>query len=936
MNLLTVLLALFVLCYGALALIIWRRPLVGKIALREAVRRPGQTAVVVAGLMIAGASIFLIQVISDSMYEYNRTSALRSWGRDDIELTAGGTYFDPALTQRLAADPSLGKTAAFQGAVIVTGSVVDVDRNFGKPGVQLTGLDLGVQHRFDPFLLADGRSTYGDELGIGGVFLTQALADDLDARVGDRLSVQAGGPSPQLATVVGIVQRRGAGAYGNPRSVFGSLPTIQRLLGSDRINLVRVSAPGDGDREVAAGRQLAPFFRAAVARDGLQVFEPKRGVLELATRQREVSRGFLTSFGVIVALAATAMVANLAVLLAEERRPRLAVLRALGLTRGGLIQVSVTEGALYSLAGALFGLPAGLALAWLATLQSPPAPDPGPGGTGFILSVAPGSLLGSVAAASLINLVTVLIVSIGTSSMAISAAIRDLPEPQHGTRWSRRRLAYLALLGIGGLAAVAFGNPFLRASGGALMIAAASGLLRGRVSDRIRFSGAGLAAAAWAIAYWWYVSRTISAASSTGPFAAALVISVVGLSVLVTSNLGVLEHVGGLVGRPSGWLRATLRPALAYSSRRPLRTGLVIAAFSIVTAVLIIVQTGVSAARHDVTAATGGWDVRATVVGTDQLALPASLAPQVARQESLPSRTFLGPVKWLYPDFRGTLDWHQESVTVYGLSAQQLTSGMMPLTSRDPTFPSDEAAWAAISRDPGLVASSLGIGSVAYLATGQSTVRFKVVAQLPSPGGSPGLLPGLVGSQPALAPLVGSPPGATLLLKAANGTAPQALTRNLQRALLAQGADASTTLQLMQAQYDANHGADDFFVAMMRVGLLVGILGLGAVALRAVIERRRAIGVLRAVGFLRLQVLAGMLIETALIATVGLVVGLAVALGLGGPLLTSLSPKSQFSLDYGDILLTVGLVYAAVLLVTFLPALRAARLPPAEALRAVG
>ena len=216
-------------------------------------------------------------------------------------------------------------------------------------------------------------------------------------------------------------------------------------------------------------------------------------------------------------------------------------------------------------------------------------------------------------------------------------------------------------------------------------------------------------------------------------------------------------------------------------------------------------------------------------------------------------------------------------------------------------------------------------------------MRFKVVAQLPSPGGSsPGLLPGLVGSQRALASLAGSPPGSTLLLKAASGTAPPALARDLQRAVLAQGADASTTLQLMQAQYDANRGLNAFFIALMRVGLVVGILGLGAVALRAVIERRRSIGVLRAVGYLRFQVLAGMLIETAVIATVGIVVGVAVALGLGGPLLTSLSPKSQFTLDYVDILLTVGIVYAAVLVVTFLPALRAARLRPAEALRGVG
>jgi putative ABC transport system permease protein len=933
MNALTVLVGVFLVSYAVLGLVIWRRPLVGRIALREAVRRPGQTAVVVAGLMIAGASIFLIQVIDDSMYQSNRAAAFRSWGRDDIEVTGGGTLFDPALTSGLAIDPSLSSATAFQSAVVITGSVVDLDRNLGKPGVQLTGLDLGVQRRFDPFTLVGGRSTYGDELIAGGVFLTQALADDIGARAGDRLSVQAGGASPQQATVVGIVQHTGAGAYGNPRSAFSSLPTIQRLVSSDRINLIRVSAQGDGDREVDAGRRLAPLVRAAVAGDGLQVLETKRAVLDTAALQDATSRPFVTAFGVIVALAATAMVANLAVLLAEERRPRLAVLRALGLTRAGLIQLSVTEGALYSLAGAILGLPAGLALGALVVGHSPTAPD----SFGFSLSVAPASLFGSVAAASLINLVTVLIVSIGTSSMAISAAIRDLPEPQRAKQSSRRRIAVLAFIGFGGLAAVAFGNPFLRVWGGALLIAAASGLLRGRISDRIRFSAAGVAATTWAIAYWWYVSQTVSAAAGTGPFAGALVISVVGLSVLVTANLTVLESLGGLLGRSSGWLRATLRPALAYSSRRPLRTGLVIAAFSIVTAVLVIVQIGLSAAQHDLAPATGGWDVRATVVGTDQLTLPAQLAPQVARQESLPSRTFLGPVRWVYSDYRGTVDWHQESVTVYGLSAGQLSAGIMPLIARDPSFPTDAAAWAAIGRNPGLVASSLQEGSVAYLATGQGTVQLKVVAQLTSVGGaSPGVLPGLVGSQAVLARLAGSPPGATLLLSAAHGTAPQALARDLQQALLVRGADASTTLQLMRDQYAASLGLSDFFVAMMRVGLLVGILGLGAVALRAVIERRRAIGVLRAVGFFRLQILAGMLIETALIATAGLVVGLAVALGLGGPLLTALSPKSQVSLDYSNILLTVGFVYAAVLLVTLLPALRAARLRPAEALRGVG
>jgi putative ABC transport system permease protein len=121
----------------------------------------------------------------------------------------------------------------------------------------------------------------------------------------------------------------------------------------------------------------------------------------------------------------------------------------------------------------------------------------------------------------------------------------------------------------------------------------------------------------------------------------------------------------------------------------------------------------------------------------------------------------------------------------------------------------------------------------------------------------------------------------------------------------------------------------------LRIGLTVGVLSLGAVALRAVIERRRPIGVLRAMGYQPGQVLAGMLTETAVLATAGMAVGLTVAYALGPTFITLSSAHSQFRPDLGSLVLTIALVYAAVLLVTVLPALRAARLRPAEALRVV-
>ena len=282
----------------------------------------------------------------------------------------------------------------------------------------------------------------------------------------------------------------------------------------------------------------------------------------------------------IVALAATALVANLALMLSEERRPRLAVLRALGLSRTGLIQLATTEGAIYSVLGALAGVPAGLLFA-LFILDGPGGP---PSSVPIVYSVHVDSLLGAVAAASLFNLVTVFLASLRTTGMSISSAIRDLPEPTINKHPSRKRLAVMIGTALVGLALLATRHPAWSLFGGALAIAAAGGLARGRISDRVRYSAAGAGAAAWAVLDFQYGPMD----SSPGPFAFALIATVLALSVLVAANLSILDGAIGLVGQVSGGLRATLRPAMAYSSRRPLRSGLVIAAFSIVMAMLIL------------------------------------------------------------------------------------------------------------------------------------------------------------------------------------------------------------------------------------------------------------------------------------------------------------------------------------------------------------
>jgi ABC-type antimicrobial peptide transport system permease subunit len=83
-------------------------------------------------------------------------------------------------------------------------------------------------------------------------------------------------------------------------------------------------------------------------------------------------------------------------------------------------------------------------------------------------------------------------------------------------------------------------------------------------------------------------------------------------------------------------------------------------------------------------------------------------------------------------------------------------------------------------------------------------------------------------------------------------------------------------------------------------------------------------------------VLLGIVLETILTATAGLAVGLGAAYAVGSSTLVGGVIYAAFAPDAWTLWSAIGLVYAAVLLVTLLPAIRAARLRPAEALRVVG
>jgi putative ABC transport system permease protein len=129
---------------------------------------------------------------------------------------------------------------------------------------------------------------------------------------------------------------------------------------------------------------------------------------------------------------------------------------------------------------------------------------------------------------------------------------------------------------------------------------------------------------------------------------------------------------------------------------------------------------------------------------------------------------------------------------------------------------------------------------------------------------------------------------------------------------------------------------NDLLQAFIGIGLLAGIAGLGVISMRAVVERRREIGMLRALGLTGRAVQVTFLLEASIVALLGIAVGVGLGIALASRLVAFIGrefPEIVFSVPWGQIGGIALFAYLAALLTTSWPAWRAGRVEPAQALR---
>ena len=935
-----------------------RRPALARIAVRGAVRRKGETLLIILGSLLGTAIITGSLIVGDTLNASLRVAAENNLGPVDLMVVSA----DPRTGRKAAAALDGFTSGDVDGILQVRAAGVPVaagrgDRRLANPSTNLIEADFAAAAAFGGDAAATG--VRGEAPSGDRVVITQNLAADLQVEPGDRIVAYAYGSQKRFTVtatlpmygLAGLDVQRDPFSAQFPRNVFVAPGTLEALAPGGAAAAAATSPPRDlvlvslaGGVYDAVGRTDAATKQLDAALGGLagtEVQPVKRDVLDAAQEQGDSFRELFVAIGSFAVLAGVLLLVNIFVMLAEERKSELGMLRAVGLKRRDLVRIFVIEGALYAAAsavlGALGGIGVGRVIIFVTsgifesfgeltlTFSAPFA------------SVAAGGLIGF-----LISLATVAATSVRSSRLNIIRAIRVLPEPAVKVR--RRWVAVLQVLGVVAFAAGTAVAVADREPVGSLALPALTGVCLAALGARwlprrLAVSVVSAAVLAWTIFADEFV--TFSGGDINVFIVQGVVLSAAAVA-LVAQNQ---ELIGGLVRRVGGGGNLVIRLGLAYPLARRFRTSMTLAMYSLVvfTLVFISVLSHILGGLTDQAVADEGggrYDILASASPTNPV--------DVDRLRAVGGVEGVGVMTVGQAQYRRAGDDDFSPWGIGGVNAQFLEGGAPGLREWDERYPDEAAAWQAVLDDPSLMVIDSfflqsGGGPPEHVAelgdrievrdptTGKVVER--TVAAVADAGQT---LTAWMSVQSAAKAVVNLAP-VRAYISVAQGADPARVALRLQGRFIANGLKADSFRTLAEQQSRANNQFFRLMQGFLGLGLLVGIAGLGVIMIRAVRERRRQIGMLRSLGFASGKVRATFLLESGFVALEGMVIGTVLSLVTSYQLVANSDffgdIRVPYSVPWLQLALLLGAALVASLLSTAGPAQQAAKTKPAVALR---
>ncbi len=930
--------------------ILVRRPVLRRLALRNALRRPREAALVVLGSLLGAAIITGSMVVGDTMSTSIRHVAHTHLGPIDELVSARGPREQQLLLRALHTLPRRDVDGVLAFATIDAAATSTGPHVLAAPRSQVIAVDFAAARRFGRDPASTGMS--GPTPGLGRAAVTADLARSLELRIGGRVAVYAYGRRTTLV-VDRILPRRGIagfwlGVEQEANNVLVSWPTFERIeVGSGGAPpnwTVAVSNLGGVESGAARTDAVVRQIETAVASTGLEaaVYTAKQTSLDTADAVGKGFESMFTATGSFGVLAGLLLLVNLFVMLAAERKTELGMARAIGMRRSQLVGAFATEGWLYALVAAVLGVVVGIGLGRALVAVSARIFSTEHNRFDLYFTLEPASLALAFAIGFVVALVTIVGTSLRVSRLNIIRAIRDLPEPP-----PRRRVRRLVLAGVAAAAGIAVTVPALSSQNGYALLLGPTLAVAGLAPFAARLIGASAAntlastlVVLWGCSLFALVPDSTKGAGMMLYVAQGVVLTAAAVTLVSVQQERLSRVLRGLTGGRS----LSLRLGLAYPLARRSRTGLTIAMYALVVFILTFITSlaHMIDAQVDTASASvrGGYDV----IVTSSAANPVR-ARQVAQLDGVESVAPLARATGLF-----RVDAIEDAVP-WGMTAfdEAFVRGGPPALDDRGAYPTDRAAWEAVLRDP-----SLAIVDTAFLQASGGPPSFtaepgtRIRAQDPYTGRTRVL------TVAALAPVdyfietgvfYGADGARTLFgyqlardrlyVGLRPGLDADDFAADVQSTFLVNGTEAVAIDTIMAEGFTMTRQIFQLFEGYLAMGLIVGIAGTAVVMIRAVRERRRQIGTLRALGFGKQAVGRSFAVETGVVAIEGTVIGAVLALVTLYDIvaLSDSFGDMRFSIPYASLGILLAGTVAASLLATVWPTVSASRIRPAVALR---
>jgi putative ABC transport system permease protein len=329
-------------------------------------------------------------------------------------------------------------------ALSFTGAVLTKDGDAlggqGPPTIFQSWIPDETLNSFD---LSEGRAPEGP----GEIAMNQTAVEDGEYVLGDEVTLLTQQGREQFE-LVGITTYGDAGSQAGVTSVEMTVAEVQRIGGSSAEEIDNVLARSDGS---VTDTELTTRV-GDVLRDGATAVTGQEAADELAA---EISEGFgflsqlLLIFAGIALFVGTFIISNTFSILIAQRTRELALLRAIGASRGQVLLSVLVEAILIGLVAAAVGLVIGVLLGYGALNGLRALGLELPGET---IVVAPNTVVLSLVVGVVVTVGAAIVPAIRATRVPPIAALRDVAIDRSSRSWLRAGLG-VVLLALGFLLA---------------------------------------------------------------------------------------------------------------------------------------------------------------------------------------------------------------------------------------------------------------------------------------------------------------------------------------------------------------------------------------------------------------------------------------------------------------------------------------------------